>query len=56
MNLYKTEFHDNIAYRGGAIAIDTSSYLYAKQVVFDSNIAYLSGGVMYVSTQSYFDA
>lgn len=56
MSLYKTIFSTNLAHRGGCITLDTKSYMLANQVKFDSNIGYLSGGVMYVSTESYFAA
>lgn len=39
----------------GAIAIESYGYMYASTITFTSNTGYYSSGVMYVSTNSYFD-
>ena len=55
MNMTYSKFTYNYAHRGGVLSIDSNATMSARLSKFLNNIAYSSGGVMYVSTESYFN-
>jgi len=54
LSLSYTTFEYNLAYYGGAIALDTASYLYADHTQFLRNTAVNTGGCILALTDTYF--
>ncbi|CDW79966.1 UNKNOWN [Stylonychia lemnae] len=55
IQLMKTKMHNNLAYKAGAIKLDSQAYLNAQYTNFYQNRATTVGGVIVALTDAYFD-
>jgi hypothetical protein len=55
MELEKTFFQYNQAWRGGVIEIKEAAYMKARKVRFDRNSAYFTAGALYLNTFSHME-